>query len=164
MPNFEKKQAVVDEIKAKLEKARSIVLIDARGLTVAQDTVLRKKLRDSNVDYKVYKNTMMELAVKGTEFEPLTQYLAGPNAFAIAYDDAINVAGIFSKELKSMPALEFKAGYVQNVLYDADGIKAIADIPSKDELISRLLGSFKSPMATFARVINAIAEKQTETA
>ncbi len=164
MPNIEKKQAVVNEIKDKLAKACSVVLVDARGLTVEQDTSLRKKLRDAKVDYKVYKNTLVDIAVKGTEFECLSQYLAGPNAFAFAYDETTNVAQIFSKEFKAMPALEFKAGYVEKTLYDAEGIKIIAEIPSRDELLSKLLGSFKSPMASFARCINAIAEKQGETA
>ncbi len=163
MPKIAQKQVVVNEIKDKLLKAKSVVMVDARGLTVLQDTELRRKLREAGVDYKVYKNTMVNLAVEGTEFEGLKPFLNGPSAFAFAYDEATNVAGIFNKELKAMPKLEFKAGIVSSVVYDAEGIKMIAEIPSKEVLISKLLGSFKSPLSSFARLINAISEKQAET-
>jgi large subunit ribosomal protein L10 len=158
--NQEKKQVVIDEIKAKLEKAASVVLVDGRGLTVHQDTELRKKLRESEIDYKVYKNTMMELAIKETPFAGLSDYLKGPTAVAISYEDATAAARIISKELKALPNLEFKAGVVEGTAYDAKGIRAIAEIPPRNELLSRLLGSFKSPIASFARVINQLAEKQ----
>ncbi|MDR1704477.1 MAG: 50S ribosomal protein L10 [Clostridiales bacterium] len=158
--NQEKKRVVIDEIKAKLDKAASVVLVDGRGLTVYQDTELRKKLRESEVDYKVYKNTMMELAIKETPFEGLSDYLKGPTAVAISYADATAAARVISKELKGLPKLEFKAGVVEGTAYDAKGIRAIAEIPPRAELLSRLLGSFKSPMASLARVINQIAEKQ----
>lgn len=161
MPKVEQKQVVINEIKEKLAKAKSVVMVDARGLTVDQDTALRKKLRESGVDYKVYKNTMVNLAVNDTQFEGLKPFLAGPSAFAFVYDDT-NAAGIFSKEMKAMPKLELKAGFVVDTVYDAKGIKAIADIPSREVLLSKLLGSFKSPMASFARVVKAIAEKQPE--
>ncbi len=156
------KQAVVEEIKGKLEKAKSVTLIDARGLTVLQDTNLRKTLREAKVDYKVYKNTMINFAVDGTNFQGLSQYLEGPTAVAFCYDDATLAARLISKQLKDMPKLEFKAGVFENVVYDAEGVKAIATIPPKEELLSRLLGSFKSPMSSFARVVNAVAEKKAE--
>ncbi len=158
------KQVVINEIKDKLAKAQSIVVVDSRGLTVEQDTAFRKKLRDAGVDYKVYKNTMVSLAIQGTEFEGLTEYLNGPSAFAICYDDPMTAARVITKELKALPKLEFKAGFVEGAVYDAKNIQAIADIPSKDELIAKLLGSFKAPLSSFARVINAIAEKKGETA
>ncbi len=161
MPNIAKKQQTVDEIKEKLSRAKSVVLVNARGLTVEQDTQLRKKLREASVDYKVYKNTMMNFAVSGTPFEGLQAYLEGPTAVAICYEDQMAAARTFNKELKAMPQLEFKAGVVENEVYDAEGIKAIADIPSREELLSKLLGSFKSPMASFARIINEVA-KQAE--
>ncbi len=164
MPKIEKKQVVVNEIKEKLEKAKSVIMVDPRGLSVEQDTILRKKLRDAGVDYKVYKNTMVNFAIQGTSFEGLKDYLEGPSAFAFCYDDIMAAARIISKELKGMPALEFKAGVVEDVVYNAEGIKAVAEIPSREELLSKLLGSFKSPMSSFARVINAIAEQKGETA
>ena len=159
MPKTEQKQVVIDEIKGKLDKAVSAVLVDARGLTVEQDTALRKKLREAGVDYKVYKNTMMRFAVQGTPFEGLTKYLAGPSALALCYEDAVLAAKLISREQKTIPALEFKAGVLENVVYDEAGVRAVSEIPSKEELLGRLLGSFKSPMASFARLVNAVAEK-----
>lgn len=153
------KQVVISEIRDKLLKSQSLVMVDARGLTVEQDTALRRKLRESGVDYKVYKNSMVSFAVKDTAYEGLEKFLAGPSAFAFSYDDPMTAARVLTKEVKAIPALEFKAGVVEGLVYDAEGMQAIADIPSRDELLSKLLGSFKSPMATFARVINAIAEK-----
>ena len=164
MPKIEQKQVVISEIKQKLDRAVSVVLVDSRGLTVEQDTTLRKKLRDAGVDYKVYKNTMLSFAIKDTQFKGLEDYLAGPSALAVCYEDATTAARLISKELKAMPALEFKAGVLEGTVYDADGMKAVADIPSREELLSKLLGSFKSPMSSFARVINAIAENKNETA
>jgi len=160
MPKVEEKQVVVQEIAKKLEEAASVVIVDARGLTVAQDTALRKNLREAGVDYKVYKNTMVTLAVKDTKFEDITQFLKGPSAIAISYGDATAAARVINKELKGMPKLHFKGGIVDSVVYDDKGIKLVADIPTKDELLSKLFGSFKSPLSSFARVINAIAEEK----
>lgn len=162
MAKVEQKQVIVNEIKEKLEKAASVVMVDARGLTVEQDTALRKQLRDAGVDYKVYKNTMVHFAIQGTQFEGLDEYLAGPSTFAFSYEDATAAASILNKVAKGVEALEFKAGVVEGVLYDAAGITKIADIPSREVLLSKLLGSFKSPMSSFARVIDQIAQKGGE--
>lgn len=159
MAKVEQKQVVVNEIKEKLAKAASVVVVDARGLTVEEDTQLRKTLREAGVDYKVYKNTMVTLAVKDTEFEGLAQYLEGPSAFAFSYGEATTAAGILDKAAKTLPNLEFKAGVIEGTVYDATGMKAVAGIPSRDVLLSKLLGSFKSPIASFARVIKQVAEK-----
>jgi len=164
MPNFAKKQEVIDEIRGKIGKAKSMVLLDARGLTVEQDTVLRKTLREAGIDYKVYKNTMINFAVEGTWTEGLKEYLAGPTTVAFSYEEATLAAALINKQFKAMPKLEFKAGVIDGVVYDANGMKIIAEIPPREVLISRLLGSFKSPMSSFARVINAIAENKQETA
>jgi len=160
MPKVAEKQVVINEIKEKLTNASSIVLVNARGLTVEQDTTLRRKLREGGVDYKVYKNTMIGFAVEGTDFAEITPHLEGPTALAISYDDATAAARIISKELKAMPVLEFKAGVIDKVLYDSKGVFAIANIPSREELLSKLLGSFKSPMSTFARLVSQIAENK----
>ena len=159
MPNFEKKQEVIQEIRDKVTKSVSMVLVDARGLTVLQDTKLRKALREAGVDYKVYKNSMINFAIKDTDSEGLAPYLEGPTAVAFSYDEATKAASIINKQLKDMPNLEFKAGVVEGVLYDANGMIAIADIPSREVLLSRLLGSLKSPVSSFARVLNALAEE-----
>ena len=159
MAKIEQKQVIVNEIKEKLEKAVSVVVVSGRGLSVEQDTKLRKTLREAGVDYKVYKNTMVTLAVKDTPYEGLSQYLGGPSTFAFSYEDATLAAGLLNTAAKTMDKIEFKAGLIEGVVYDAVGMKAVAGIPSKEVLISKLLGSFKSPMSTFARVIQQIAEK-----
>ena len=159
MAKIEQKQVVVNEIKEKLEKATSVVMVDARGLTVEQDTDLRKQLREAGVDYKVYKNTMVTLAVKDTEFEGLAKYLEGPSAFAFSYGEATTAAGLLDKAAKTLKNLEFKAGVIEGTVYDAEGMKAIAGIPSREVLLGRLFGSWKSPISSFARVIKQIAEK-----
>ncbi|WP_317855702.1 50S ribosomal protein L10 [Chakrabartyella piscis] len=159
MAKIEQKQVIVNEIKEKLNGAASVVMVDARGLTVEQDTILRKQLREAGVEYKVYKNTMVNWAIQGTEFEGLSSYLSGPSAFAFSYEDATTGAAVLSKVAKEMQELEFKAGVVEGVVYDAEGMKLVAEIPSRDVLLSKLLGSFKSPMSSFARVIDQIAKK-----
>jgi large subunit ribosomal protein L10 len=156
--NLEKKKMVIGEIKDKIAKSASVVLVDGRGLTVLEDASLRTKLRDAGVDYKVYKNTMLHLAFKGTEYEALDSYLAGPTTVAISYGDATAAARTINAELRALPKLQFKAGVIEKTLYDAKGISAIADIPPREVLLSRLLGSFKSPVSAFARVINEVAK------
>lgn len=162
MAKVEQKQVVVDQIKAKLEGASSILLVDYRGLTVEQDTTLRKELREAGVEYKVYKNTMVNFAVQGTEFEAISKHLEGPTAIAISYEDATAGARVLAKVAKANDKLEFKGGVVEGTYYDANGMLAIGNIAPREELLGRLLGSFKSPIASFARVIKQVAEKDAE--
>ena len=159
MAKIEQKQVIVNEIKEKLEKATSVVMVDARGLTVEQDTALRKQLREAGVDYKVYKNTMMHRAFEGTQCEELIQHLHGTNAIAISATDATAPARILDKFAKKVPALELVAGIVEGNYNDQAGIQALAGIPSREELLGKLLGSIQSPITNFARVLNQIAEK-----
>ena len=159
MAKVELKQPVVEEISAGIKDAQSVVLVDYRGLTVEQDTQLRKNLREAGVTYKVYKNTFMTRAFKDTAFEGLSQYLEGPSAVAISTEDATAPARVLAEFAKNADKLEIKAGVVEGTVYDAKGISAIASIPSREVLISRLLGSMQSPVTNFARVIKQIAEK-----
>lgn len=159
MAKVELKQPIVEEIKGYTENAKAVVLVDYRGLTVAEDTELRKKLREAGVVYKVYKNTLLNFAFKGTEFEELSKDLEGPTAVAFGFDDATAPARIINDMAKKMPKLEFKSGVVEGNYYDKDGIKVIATIPSREVLISRLLGSLQAPIANLARVLKQIAEK-----
>lgn len=159
MAKVELKQPIVEEIAASVKDAQSVVLVDYRGLTVEQDTNLRKQLREAGITYKVYKNTMMNFAFKGTECEALLPYLEGPSAIAISTTDATAPARVISKFAKTAVALEIKAGIVEGAAYDAAGMADIAQIPSREELLSRLLGSMQSPIANFARVMNQLAEK-----
>lgn len=159
MAKVELKQPIVEEISGYLKDAQSVVLVDYRGLTVEQDTRLRKELREQGVVYKVYKNTMMNFAFKGTDFEALAPYLEGPSAVAISKEDATAPARILGKFAKEMDQLEIKGGVVEGTAYDAAGIKAIASIPGREELLSKLLGSLQSPITNLARVLNQVAEK-----
>lgn len=159
MAKVELKQPIVAEISENIKGAQSVVLVDYRGLTVEQDTRLRKELREAGIVYKVYKNTMMNFAFKGTEFEALAEYLEGPSAVAISTTDATAPARIICKFAKEAKALEVKGGVVEGVAYDAKGITAIAEIPSREELLSKLLGSIQSPITNFARVMKQLAEK-----
>ncbi len=159
MAKVELKQPIVEEISAGIKDAQSVVLVDYRGLTVAQDTELRKALREAGVTYKVYKNTMVNFAIKGTAFEGLAPYLEGPSAMAYSSTDATAPARVLAEFAKKADKLELKGGVVDGTVYDANGIKTIASIPSREVLISRLLGSMQSPITNFARVMNQLAEK-----
>lgn len=159
MAKVELKKPIVEEISASIKDAQSVVLVDYRGLTVEQDTNLRKQLREAGVTYKVYKNTMMNFAFKGTDFESLASYLEGPSAIAISTTDATAPARVLCKFAKEASKLEIKGGVVEGTVYDAAGIAEIAKVPSREELLSRLLGSMQSPVANFARVMNQLAEK-----
>ncbi len=158
MAKVELKQPIVAAIAEDVKDAQSVVLVDYRGLTVAQDTELRKQLREAGIIYKVCKNTMMKRAFEGTDFAGLEQYLEGPSAIAISKDDATAPARIICKFAKDADKLEVKAGVVEGKVYDMEGIKALSTIPSREELLSKLLGSIQSPIANFARVIKQIAE------
>ena len=159
MAKVELKKPIIEEISANIKDAQSVVLVDYRGLTVEQDTNLRKQLREAGITYKVYKNTMMNFAFKGTDCESLAPYLEGPSAIAISTTDATAPARVLCKFAKDAKKLEVKGGIVEGVAYDADGIAEIAKIPSREELLSKLLGSIQSPIANFARVMKQLAEK-----
>lgn len=159
MAKVELKQPIVDEIAGNLKGALGVVLCEYRGLTVEQDTQLRKNLREAGVTYKVYKNTLVKRAIEGGEFESLKDDLTGPTAIAISDTDAAAPARILANFAKEAEALVLKSGVVEGNYYDQDGIKQLASIPSREELLSKLLGSIQSPIANFARVVAQIAEK-----
>ena len=156
---WQEKQLIIDEIKAKLENAEAAVVIDYMGITVEEANAMRKQLREADVDYTVYKNTLVKRAIEGTKYEGLAEALAGPSALAISNTDATAPARVLNKVMKEFKKMEFKAGVIEGELFDAAGVQAIADIPSRDELIAKFMGSIQSPIANFARVINQIAEK-----
>ena len=158
MAKVELKKPIVEEIANSVKDAQSVVLVNYSGLTVEQDTILRKELREAGVQYKVYKNTMMNFAFKGTACEPLCQHLEGTNALAISATDATAPARILAKYAKQYPVLELIAGVVEGNYNDKAGIEALASIPSRDELLGKLLGSIQSPISNLARVLNQVAE------
>lgn len=156
------KQVIIDEIKSKLDGAQSAVVIDYMGTTVAQADEMRKKLRDANVDYTVYKNTLIKRAIEGTEFAPLAEVLDGPSAIAISKEDATAPARILNEIITSFKKMEFKAGVVEGNYFDTEGIKAIANIPSRETLIAKFMGSIQSPVSKAVRTFQAIADAKAE--
>ena len=152
MAKVELKKPIVDEIAACVKDAQSVVVVDYRGLTVEQDTKLRKNLREAGITYKVYKNTLMNFAFKGTEFEGLAPYLEGPSAVAVSKDDATAPARILSEFAKTADKLEIKAGVVEGTVFDAAGMAAIASIPSREVLISKLQGLQQPPLHLRQRI------------
>lgn len=162
LKNVGLKTSTIDEIKDNFDGAQGVVVVNYSGLTVEQDTQLRKQLR-SWCGFIGYKNTLVR-AVAGTEFEPIADTLEGTNAIAFCKTDATAPARILANFAKTADALELKCGVVEGTFYDAAGIATIATIPSREELLSKLLGSIQSPITNFARVIKQIAEKNEEVA
>lgn len=160
--HLQAKQQIIDEIKEKLEKAQSAVIIDYIGTTVEQADAMRKKLREANVDYTVYKNTLMARAIEGTPYEGLKDVLSGPSAIAISYEDAVTPAKVLNGIIKDYKKMAFKAGVIEGTLFDAAGVEAIATLPSRDELIAKFLGSIQSPVSKLVRTFQAIADAQGE--
>lgn len=158
MAKVELKKPIVEEITNNVKDAQCVVLVNYSGLTVEQDTILRKEFREAGILYKVYKNTMMNFAFKGTDCECLMEHLHGTNALAISADDATAPARILSKYAKQYPALEMIAGVVEGNYNDQAGMQALANIPSREELLGKLLGSIQSPITNLARVLNQVAE------
>lgn len=164
MAKVELKQPIVDEISANVKDADAVVLVNYLGITVAGDTALRKELREAGIIYKVYKNTMMNFAFKGTEFEGLCPHLHGANAIAISRDDATAPARIIKKHLKANPTIHMVGGVIEGKFYDEASVQSLADIPGREVLLGRLFGSMQSPVANFARVIKQITEKDPSAA
>lgn len=160
--NFDNKKVVVAEIQEKLQRAKSVVLVDYMGINVEEATRLRASLRAAGIDYKVYKNNLFKRATEGTQYEEVAKDLVGPNAFAFSYEDATGSAKILKDFAKTAEKFELKSGVVEGVYYDAKGIELIADIPSREVLIAKLLGSLKSPISNLAYLLKAIADKQGE--
>lgn len=159
------KETKVSEIKEKLGKAQSVIMVNYQGLSVAEDTELRKSLREAGVEYKVYKNTLVTRAANDLGLEELVKYLEGPIAVALGYDDPTAPARILFNFAKAHKALELKAGLVQGEIYDEAKIQELASVPSKEILIGKLLGSFQAPISKFAYLVSAIKdlkEAQTE--
>ncbi|SKB73668.1 LSU ribosomal protein L10P [Acetoanaerobium noterae] len=159
---IEMKKGVVAEIAEKLQKSASCVVVDYKGLKVEEVTELRNKFREAGIDYKVYKNTLVRRAA--AEVGNMAQFddvnLVGTNAIAFGYEDPVAPAKIVNDFAKTHPKLELKMGFVEGEFYDAENIKKLAEIPSREELIAKLLGSLKAPVSNFVYLVDAIAKKQ----
>jgi len=158
--NREIKEAKVSEIKEKMEKAQGIIFAKYQGLTVEEDTELRKALREAGVEYKVYKNTLTTLAAKELGFDGIVDALEGPLSVAFGYEDPTVPAKVLNDFAKNHKKLELVAGIVQGEIFDEAKVKQLATIPSREVLIAKLLGSFKAPLSNLAYLLNAIKEQK----
>ncbi|NTW28403.1 MAG: 50S ribosomal protein L10 [Coriobacteriia bacterium] len=170
MPTVQKEELVV-EIKGRFAESESVIMTDYRGLTVKEMQELRGLLRGAGSDFKVYKNSLTQIAMRELALPSLDEYLAGPTAIVFAGDDPVAAAKVLNTFAKTHKTLVVKGGLVQNRIVDADGVQAIAALPSREQLIASLLGTMQNPLvkivrvlngpaAAFARVLNAIAEQK----
>jgi len=164
MANLEAKQQVVEEISEKFKESQATVLVDYRGLNVAEITALRKELRDNGIDYKVYKNTLARRAIEDTDLSDLTENLVGPTAVAFSKDDVVAPAKILHKFSKEHEALEIKGGVIEGRVASLDEIKELSTLPDYDGLVSMLLSVLQAPIRNLAYVTKAVAEEKEETA
>lgn len=151
---LQQKQQVVKDLSEKIGAAKAFVLADYRGLTVEQDTELRNALRKAGVEYKVVKNTMTKFAAKENGLVDLDIFLNGPTAIAISTTDPVAPAKVISEFAKKYDKLEIKAGVVEGKVIDVDGVKSLAELPSREVLIAKVLGSFNAPISGFVNVLN----------
>jgi large subunit ribosomal protein L10 len=158
--NREVKQVKVLEIKEKLQKAQGVIFSKYQGLTVEEDTELRKKLREAGVEYKVYKNSLTVIAAKELGLDGIESHLVGPLSVALGYEDPTAPARILNEFAKTHKKLELRAGIVQGEIFDAEKVTQLASIPPKDVLIAKLLGSFKAPLSNLAYLLNSIKESK----
>jgi large subunit ribosomal protein L10 len=156
----EEKVALVNEIAEKLQNSKSTIIADYRGLTVAEVTELRKRLREAGVEMKVLKNTMTRRAAEKVNLSEINVHLTGPNAIAFSYDDAVAPARILNDFAKEHKALELKAGIVEGKVIGLDEVKALAELPNREGLISMLLSVLQAPMRNLAYSLSQVAEQK----
>ncbi|MGL6016463.1 MAG: 50S ribosomal protein L10 [Selenomonadaceae bacterium] len=158
MPVTSEKQAIVAGLKEQLTNAKGVVLVSYKGLTVAQDTKLRRNLREAGVSYHVVKNTMLRFAAKETGLEDLSQYLEGTTAMALSLEDAVAPAKVISdfikeNKLDQAEVLTIKAGIVEGKIIGIEDVKALAALPSREVLIAKVLGSMQAPISGMVNVL-----------
>ena len=158
--NIEVKKGVVADIKQKFEKAQTAVLVDYRGLNVAEDTELRNQLRKAGVEYAVLKNTMINLAVKDMNLDDLKPHLEGPTAVAFGFEDAVAPAKILSEFAKKNKKITIKCGVCDGAYIDEAGVQSLASTPIREVLIAKIMGSMMSSVSKFVYALEAIRKKQ----
>ena len=160
---LKQKQGVVEELKAKINASIAGVLVDYKGINVADDTKLRRELREAGISYGVAKNTMLKLAIQGTELESLTELLEGTTAVAMSTDDYVAAAKILSKYAEdSKSTFAIKGGFMDGKPMSAEEVNALAKLPSKEGLLSMLCSALQGNLRGLAVALNAIAEKAEE--
>ncbi len=163
MPNSKvlaAKQSIVEDLKKKLADSQSGVIVDYRGITVEEDTALRKAMREANVDYSVVKNTLLNFAVKGTDYEGIAPFLEGPTAIALGVEDPIAPAKVLGDFIDKAKKLTIKTGFIDGKVVEVAEIEKISKLPSKEELLAKAFGSMKAPITNLARVLNQIKEQK----
>jgi large subunit ribosomal protein L10 len=158
----EQKKQIVTEIADKLRESKSTIVVDYRGLTVIEVTELRKQLREAGIDFKVYKNSMTRRAAEVAELTGLNEALTGPNAIAFSNDDVVAPAKILNDFAKKHEALEIKAGIIEGNIASVEEVKALAELPSREGLLSMLLSVLQAPIRNLALVTKAVAEQKEE--
>ena len=153
MPTKQQKEVFVEAVYEKMQSCKSAILADYRGLTVAAVTELRNKLRESNSDLKVAKNTLIKIAVDKIGIEGLDPYLEGPTAIAFGYDDPVAPAKILSEFARTNKDLEIKGGVLEGRVITAEGVKSLASLPSREVLLAKVLGGMQAPLYGFANVL-----------
>ncbi|WP_216831094.1 50S ribosomal protein L10 [Alkalihalobacterium elongatum] len=157
-----KKQEVVTEIATKLRDSKSTIVVDYRGLNVSEVTELRKQLREAGVEFKVYKNTMARRATAEVELTELDAQLVGPTAIAFGNEDVVAPAKIINEFAKKHEALEIKAGVIEGRIATVEEVKALAELPSREGLLSMLLSVLQAPVRNFALATKAVADQKEE--
>lgn len=156
------KEAVVADIVEKFSKAQSAIMYDYRGLTVDEVTALRNQMREQNVEYRVLKNTMIKRALAELGIEGADEYLNGPTAVAFGYEDAVAPAKIIAGFIRTTKKTEFKGGILEGKVITPDVVKNLSEIPSRNELLAKMLGSLNAPISGFVRVLDALAKQKAE--
>ncbi|MBQ6873448.1 MAG: 50S ribosomal protein L10 [Clostridia bacterium] len=156
---LEQKQQIVADLVERLNSACAGVIVDYRGITVVDDTKLRKELREAGVEYTVVKNTLLKLAIEKTELNGLDAVLEGTTAIATSADDYVAAARILCKYADSNKNFTIKNGFLDNDVIDVDKINGLAKLPSREILLANVLGAFNAPIAAFARAVQAIVDK-----
>ncbi len=157
--NQEAKAVLVENIRAKMQEAKAVVLVDYRGLTVEQDTELRRSMRQANVEYRVVKNTLLKRAADAEGIEGFTPHLEGPTAVAFSTTDPVAPAKLLAEAIKKYNKMQLKAGYIEGKFCDTQALENIATLPSREVLIAKMLGSLNAPLCNFLYAINAIIKK-----
>ncbi|MGF2614137.1 50S ribosomal protein L10 [Rossellomorea vietnamensis] len=159
---LDQKKQIVDEISDKMKNSVSTIIVDYRGLDVSEVTELRKQLREAGIDFKVYKNTMMRRAAEAAGYEGLNEVLTGPSAIAFSTEEVVAPAKILNNFAKDHEALEIKAGIIEGTVTSVEEVKAIAELPSREGLLSMLLSVLQAPMRNFALATKAVADQKEE--
>ena len=159
---IETKKQIVEVIADKLKSSKSTIVVDYRGLTVGQVTDLRKQLREAGIEFKVYKNSMTRRAAEAADLAGLNDVLTGPNAIAFSNEDVVAPAKIINEFAKKNEALEIKAGIIEGNLATVEEVKALADLPSRDGLLSMLLSVLQAPIRNLALAAKAVADQKEE--